>query len=116
MSTPEILPHQPQPVEVSHVVEKFDIPETQQQLGITTPPVTPDPVVVDDRVIAQPVVTHPSDASVFQVPADTGAKNLIELKKLSKGDSTLSKTWYDAQWLREIQKKIKQGLTAVFSH
>lgn len=115
MSTPEILPEQPQQTEITHVVEKYDIPETQQQLGITTPPVAPEPVVVDNTVIAQPVVTHPADPTVFQVPADTGAKSLVELKKLAKGDSTLSRTWYDAQWLRDIQKKIKQGLTAVFS-
>jgi hypothetical protein len=115
MSTPEILPEQPQQMEVTHVVEKYDIPETQQQLGITTPPVAPEPVVADNKVIAQPVVTHPADPTVFQVPADTGAHNISELQKLAKGDATLSKTWYDAQWLREIKKKIKLGFTAIFS-
>jgi len=113
MSTPEIIPPQPRQPEVTHRQEQYIVPETQQQLGVTTPPQNPQPLQIQDQIVVQPVVTHPGDPQVFQIPS-TIAHDQKQLEEGAKGSPELAVTWLDTYWLREMKKAIGRGLKVLF--
>lgn len=118
MSTPEIVPQEvPRQPEVTPRQEQFIVPETAQQLGVTAPQQTPQPLHGDDnQVLVQPVPSTPTvPENSFTVPTSTtGAHDIKELEKLAHGSDELAITWYDAQWLREVKRKIMKGIKIIF--
>lgn len=117
MSTPEIIPEQSltQPELIQARVEQPIVPETQQQLGVSALPQTPQAVVNDNnQVIAQPIPTQVEDTTpAVTVPVEI-ALSEKELEKGAYGPSNLSVTWLDMYWLREVGKAFTKGWRVIF--
>lgn len=115
MSTPEIIPEQPQQPDVEVKPEQFIVPETAQQLGVTAPPKNPKPLVSDPtQAIVQPAPAAVIDTTpVLAVPPEV-ATSEKELEKGATGPSNLSVTWLDMYWLREVGKALTKGWRVLF--
>jgi len=109
MANPEVLPQAPVPEQQPQAEVPVEAPQSSEQVS-QSQAVQMAPQVPQPTVPAAPVQVPQTDDNALVVPV----QDEEELKHISKGDASDSKTWFGVFWLFKIKKAIHEGLRAVF--
>lgn len=110
MANPEVLPQAPVPEQQPQAEVPVEAPQSSEQASQSQTVQTPAFQVLQPTVPAAPVQVPQTDDNALVVPV----QDEEELKHISKGDASDSKTWFGVFWLFKIKKAIHEGLRTVF--